>query len=345
MKNIAIFFGWIGLDKDKNTNGPSIGAKYLLQGLLKYSKYNDNIDFYTKSCYDQDIKHNLKRYTYNDITMEFINKYEIIHVVNDIQTALIISNFTDNIILGPNVIFSYPCTNIKRKISKFPYLKEKILLEEELCNKQFNVILICNNDLLHLYEKRIKKYNKILSFPYGVNTEVFQPNTKINREFITSVVPSDKKGLSLLTKARKLLPEELQSKWIFYDEINKYEHGSEKHLNILQTTKIFVSGSAYETQGLASFEALSCGCPVIICDYTYKRDNDDNISIFEPVYFNSNMSIIVKRDPNLIAEKIIELFNDNEKINEMSIVSRKYIVDNFSLEIMSNNYDKIIDTI
>ena len=217
-------------------------------------------------------------------------------------------------------------------------------MEDEICNKKFDTVLICNDDLIHIYKVRMKYYNKIISFPYGINTYLFHPNQEINRTYITSIVPSNQKGLALLTKTKKLLPIELQSKWIFYDNSNKYEHGSKEHIDILQTTKIFVSGSAYETQGLATFEALSCGCPVVICSYTYKKDSDDNVSLLNPIYFNNKMSIIVERDPEKIALAILELYNDDDKINDMMIKSRDYIVNNFSLETMATQYDKIIDT-
>ena len=266
-----------------------------------------------------------------------------VNVVNDISISLNVSKMTDKIILGPNVVFSYPCININKKISKFPQLKEKILLEENICNQKYDTILICNDDLLNLYETRMKYYNRIISFPYGVNTELFKPNNNIDRIFITSIVPSNQKGLALLTKAKKLLPLELQSKWTFYDNDNKYEHGSKRHIEILQTTKIFVSGSAYETQGLATFEALSCGCPIIICSYTYKKDNDDKISTLDPIYFNKSMSIITERDPKQISESIINLYNNTDMVKEMSKNSRNYIVNNFSLETMSKQYDRIID--
>ena len=95
---------------------------------------------------------------------------------------------------------------------------------------------------------------------------------------------------------------------------------------------VFVYPSRLEGIGLCVPEALACGLPVITTDcggvpFTVKEN--------AIVGKQKSVEDIVKSITNLTKDKVL--------FNQMSVNGRKYVEDNFSIEIIANKFKEIFD--
>lgn len=115
----------------------------------------------------------------------------------------------------------------------------------------------------------------------------------------------------------------------------RYSHDNAL-LDLLCANDIFVTASKSENMPVSILEAMSCGLPVVAAAAK---------GIPEIVKNNQNGLLTEPDQPEMLAEKIKELLNDNQKIKEFSAAARKFTLkfskDNFikNLEI---NYSKLI---
>ena len=106
----------------------------------------------------------------------------------------------------------------------------------------------------------------------------------------------------------------------------------------LQSFDVFVNCSVKESFGVAIVEAMSCGLPVVATDTAgFREVVDDGVTGF----------ILADREPETMAEKIIELLNDSNLRKGMGFAGRKKVLELYDWEknisIMENLYKKLSD--
>ena len=84
--------------------------------------------------------------------------------------------------------------------------------------------------------------------------------------------------------------------------------------------------SKFEGISITTIEAMACGIPAILYDVPGLRD------------FNKEgeHSVLIKEDYHLLADSIIELFQNKNKMISMSEKAKKYVEYTFNLELNAN---------
>jgi glycosyltransferase involved in cell wall biosynthesis len=100
----------------------------------------------------------------------------------------------------------------------------------------------------------------------------------------------------------------------------------------LSQTNLYVMTSYREGLSVAVIEALASSLPLVIYDFA---GSDDQVDI------GSNGYIVQKGDINSMVDKIIDIYSDKVKLNEMGKKSREICEANFTENVMVENYVKI----
>ena len=94
----------------------------------------------------------------------------------------------------------------------------------------------------------------------------------------------------------------------------------------LIASDIYLMPSKFEGISITTIEAMACGIPAILYDVPGLRD------------FNKEgeHSVLIKEDYHLLADSIIELFQNKNKMLNMSERAKKYVEYTFNLELNAN---------
>ncbi|MFW5799388.1 MAG: glycosyltransferase family 4 protein [Spirochaetota bacterium] len=222
-------------------------------------------------------------------------------------------------------------------------------------------------------EKVIKEYsynNKIYVYPMGTDTRKFGPIKKddnikiklnIKGTFLLFVGRlTEKKGLKYLIQAMPYIVKQYpQSKLIIIgDGILKKQmmqltHKLKMENNItflgalthnklpkyFATSDLFIGPSITTKQGdregfgLVFAEAMSCGTPVITTNQT---------AITDIVKNNENGFVVEEKNPEQIAEKVLYVLKNKDKLEDMKNKAREHIVKNFDWDIIAERYVELI---
>lgn len=182
---------------------------------------------------------------------------------------------------------------------------------------------------------------------YGYDTNFFQPNTTIGRKknsFITIGNLNDKyafkrKGFDMVIELAKLRPE-LSFTLVGWDGIKQIDVPENVQLlrfmplnevvNVFSEHEYYFQLSIMEGFPNALAEAMSCGCIPI----------GSNVSGI-PFIIGKTGYILNKRDVNLLSKLVDKALSDINR-NELQILARKRIQENFSYENRLEMLNKII---
>jgi len=171
--------------------------------------------------------------------------------------------------------------------------------------------LIVTSTWLHNKIKKEHKRSSVIINP-GVNRKIFYPSNKKKKYIISFSSPFKWKGFEEITvPVFKILKEynfELHTfgPLRFKDEKSfNYFNISDKELASLYSSGfVYLCSSIVESPGLPVIESMSCGTPVI----STALGTDDYIK-------NNFNSFLVKREPNTIVKKILEVFDNTDLYN------------------------------
>jgi len=325
-KKVVIFCNELGTIKNNNSaSGPSIVAYNLFKALKKYS----NLDFLfiCKNFKIKESTNKIIKFNERYINKNFLNSFDFIHILSGKEEAIKISKLGFLCIIGTNVVFDICNPNNLSKQEKIKY-KNIIDIENKICQTRWKYILVQHVDMIDIYLQKFKFNNKydFKYFPCGIDTNIFYNlRKKFNQNnVIMWIGPGKKKGYDLFIKIKDIL----KNKFNFICKNHNYNY--HEHIKDLEKTDIFLSLSRYETQGLATMEAMSCGIPVICAKFT---------SSLKPIFQNS--VLLVERDTNKIIEKIEKISRDEKLYLKYHQKSLDFIK-NFTLKKMSENYENIL---
>ena len=224
------------------------------------------------------------------------------------------------------------------------------------------IVCFCDDDAFELKRLYPKNKSLIKIIPNGVATEKFYPDKVTGRECKQALGLNDsnfyllfvgyefeRKGLSLLIKALKLLPPSVclivvggQST----GEINKYKNivaeifveervkflGKRMDMpNIYNAVDIFVLPSSYETWALVGLEAMACGIPGLMTrEGGIKEYLQDGVNGF-----------FIERNATSIADKVSTLINNYDLRITMSAAARKTAL-KYSWDQIADQYINLI---
>jgi glycosyltransferase involved in cell wall biosynthesis len=105
---------------------------------------------------------------------------------------------------------------------------------------------------------------------------------------------------------------------------------------------IYLSATSGEGFGLPTVEAMSCGTPVIITDYSTSREIVEDCGFLVPYItkivgqFNSERALV---DVDLLAQIMEKAYLNPDGLSKMSSKSRKRCLDTFDWKIIANKFD------
>ena len=102
----------------------------------------------------------------------------------------------------------------------------------------------------------------------------------------------------------------------------------------LQCCDLFCLSSNTEGTSISLLEAMACGVPVVVTDVGGNRE------IVQPPTCGL---IVPARDPQALAKVSLELLRDPLRRKQMGVVGRQRVIQNFSVEIMTQNYARLYD--
>ncbi|NVK85823.1 MAG: glycosyltransferase, partial [Cytophagia bacterium] len=109
---------------------------------------------------------------------------------------------------------------------------------------------------------------------------------------------------------------------------------SEPHL-IFSEGDISILTSISEGFPFTVLESMSCGVPVVATDVGGVAEAIDAVSGF----------VCKPRDPKAIGERVIQLLTDQELRESMSRKGRQRVIDNFTLDIFIDAYERVYEEV
>lgn len=244
------------------------------------------------------------------------NKYDILHIDDTRITELF---YKRNI--NPDVIGPITRSPIKKYGNNW-----KSIYDENFFYKNFVIRLNKNEE--YIKGGKIDYTDKIIYVNHGIDTEYLKPS-KNKKNIILWAGDKNRKAkgydMWLKIKNKINIPKD-------YKLITLTDYKIKDYWEILNNTKIIVNTSINESFCNAMFEAKSKSIPSI---YKKNLHNGRHLDCRIQVEYNENNYI----------EEIIKLLNNDNYYNKESILSRKYTVENFSLDCMLNSYKKVYDLI
>lgn len=239
--------------------------------------------------------------------------------------------------------------------------------------KRYHLSRFILNHIANLYlsiTKQMKKElirlgipkNKIIYLPNAVDTRIFYPKEKLDDIilYVGRITPD--KGLHVLLRSLSYVKTPVHLEIIgpfdgnsdychtilslIETENRKGEHkirylGSINHAKLIesyQKASIFVLPSLFEPFGIVILEAMSCETPVVS---TYAG------GIPEVVKNGENGILVPVNSPLKLAEAIEYLLRDKDTRIKFGKAGRKWVIKNFSIEViakrLSNIYEKIVN--
>lgn len=244
----------------------------------------------------------------------------------------------------PTVVSIHANRKLVEKIEGKRWLKSKLLdILEPWILKNASLVPVISEYIMEYVTKMGTPKSKIFLHPNFVDTELFKPGTKINKNkvelvFVGRLTPV--KGADIAIRALSIIKDKnvvlkiigsgeqrdelkklskelkIDDRVIFYGRV---EHENELP-KILQESDIFV---APLTAGFSLIEAMACGLPIVAGDIEWTRE----------IIKNGETGILVRpNDPYALAEGIIKLIKNKKLRNSMAKECRRVALRKFSID-------------
>jgi len=227
-------------------------------------------------------------------------------------------------VFGPISAHVYPRPIDEKTLSKLTSTLHRKTIQN--CDRLITV----TNQVKTLYSK-IFDTEKILTIPLGVDTNLFAPqkndSQKDNHEILFAGYLYKLKGVEYLVKAMQIVAKNHKDvKLVPHTQMPKY----------FQRCDIFCFPTLGEPFGKAIIEAMACAKPVIA----------SNIGGPAEIIQNKKTGLLVPpAKPKILATKIIELLDDEKKMEQMGANARKTVIERYSWEKIGEKYHQLYQTL
>jgi len=301
------------------------------------------------------------------------NKIQLVHLMSQIALTpfsrfkllpLVVSadikwELAKDLDLNPNEVFELYSYRIPpklfRKIDAFENLMTRDFLTKILKIKVYdrNIdLVICREKQLLADLSNVWPKNKLTHIPNGVDIYKFNPKVKpkFRRKdtvlFVGNLIM--RKGVHYLLEAFRKVVREIPTARLmiigkgperdvrFFKELSKGIESNVKFLGFVSqlppyynSAEVFCSPSLGEPFGLVNLEAMACGLPVI---------STKAGGVPEIVINDYNGLLVPPADVDALAQAIIELLENKKKAKEMGENARKFVVNNFSWDVIAKSH-------
>jgi glycosyltransferase involved in cell wall biosynthesis len=198
------------------------------------------------------------------------------------------------------------------------WIRKRIDLTNTLCaDKVLTLSLFARERIIAAYDI----YPKVSYL--GVDNTIFkQKKIKKNNQvfFVAEKYPIY--GYDLAVKALSLIPKEIRPelKIVSWKKNNGQRLTDEELVEIYNKSLVTLSLSRFDTFGLVPLESMACGVPVIAL----------NVAGYRETIKSGETGFLVDFSSEEIAEKILYLINNQNKITELGKNGRKWIETNWT---------------
>jgi glycosyltransferase involved in cell wall biosynthesis len=185
-------------------------------------------------------------------------------------------------------------------------------------------------------ERIIAAYDRYPTISYlGVDESVFKPlRIKKKRQVLFVAEKYPIYGYDLAKQAMELIPKKIrpQFKIVSWKKNNGDRLSDEELVRFYNESLLTLSLSKFDTFGLVPLESMACGVPVIAL----------NVAGYRETIIDGKTGFLVDFDPREIANKIMELL-DNEKLREtMGENGRQWIEEKWTWKNQINMLENIL---
>ncbi len=231
-------------------------------------------------------------------------------------------------------IYHFPNKNI---INKW-LLRLVIAKSDKICST--------SKAMKQVIEKEFNRFD-IHEIPFGVDTNIFKPNSKMNEKFIVGTIKSieSHNGIDCLIDAASLVINNFKRNINFMivgeGSLKKEMHQKAKELKIndkiefigyvdhetvlrqYNKLSIFIAVSKRESFGVSVLEAASCEIPSITSD----------VGGLIEVNLNNKTGIVIKpNEPMALARSIVKIYDDEKFRFRLGKNARKRVIKEYSWE-------------
>ncbi len=211
------------------------------------------------------------------------------------------------------------------EINKVPIEKRRLLKAEETILENVDKIICVSEKFSTFLKKDLPSFEKKITYVNnGVDIPQKVDNKRTNNKFYKIVSIGGgvriKNNLDICKAIEKVKNVKIKytvigSKGQYGEQIKKYSFvnyyeklSHEEVLKILEESDLYIQNSYFETFGLGIFEAISCGCKILI------SNNVGALSVLKQL--SKHNIIMDNEDTSEIANKIKFIYeNKNERIN------------------------------
>ncbi len=123
----------------------------------------------------------------------------------------------------------------------------------------------------------------------------------------------------------------LEQKVVFLGRVDR-----KKLIKIYQGATIYVVSSIYEGLPTVILEAMACGLPVVATDIGGNRDL---------ISSNVNGLLVPPRSPEIMAQMIMELWNDEKLRKKLGDCARKTIMKKYTWDMITDNFINVYESL
>ena len=123
----------------------------------------------------------------------------------------------------------------------------------------------------------------------------------------------------------------LEQKVVFLGRVDR-----KKLIKIYQGATIYVVSSIYEGLPTVLLEAMACGLPVVATDIGGNRDL---------ISSNVNGLLVPPRSPEIMAQMIMELWNDEKLRKKLGDCARKTIMKKYTWDMITDNFINVYESL
>lgn len=284
----------------------------------------------------------------------FIFKSLLILLKMERQNTIISSQYGANMVIGYIYSLFRNCKVVVRGSGReIEMIKSKILKEirfNYLCNKADYIIAINKRleGFLHssIYKDKNRKKIRCISNAVKVGIKV---NMSENKYVLCTSRIEHIKGIDLLLESwshieRKgynipllivgdgSLKEKLSKEYSYLKSV-RWENEYNNVDHYLNNAKMTILTSRYEGISNSLLESMARGIPVIATNISGNRE----------IIKHNITGVLVDLDPIEIANNVINLYNDDDKLNDISSSSYEYIKQHRNISNFINEYLKIVE--
>lgn len=245
---------------------------------------------------------------------------------------------------------------IRRKFYMYLYKKIFFIADAICCSSEDDITVVEN------YMGKNLDIKKIVVIKPGVNTSRFKPEKKKTNEIILLCVAriAPIKLIDYLIEAIPFIKNSFPNVKLklvgpiedkeYHNELKRLSQKLDCEKNVefvgpvpyrnlpdyYNSAKIFLHPGEHAGTSMVTFEAMACGCPVIVAPVGARLENIEN---------GVSGILLENKGPEVLAQKVIELLENDSKLKQIGFEARKLVEEKLDFDYHINELVKVFNNV